>query len=301
MKTATKECYEITDTVRIRDLPSGASRLDIWIPLISDDPHQRVLDRTIEAPSSGRITHDSEFGNTMYHLACDAGPVEVCVRTRVTREQPSIDLSEHRVGTIGGRSDAWQLHLRPERHVTVDEESAERARGIVGDETNLLKQARAIYDHVTGFMSYDAEKQSWVGSSDHALTCQVGNCNDIHALFLSLSRSIGIPSRMVMGFALEAPDGDDECEVCGYHCWAEFFAPSIGWVPVDASCVCKYDKEPLFGDLELNHIAFSRGRDLLLNPPQSGERLLFLASAYAEVDGQKHVGIDRKLTFRREG
>lgn len=301
MKTATTECYEITDSVKIVDLPAGAARLDIWMPLISDDPHQRVLDRSIEAPCSGRVNRDPEYGNTMFHLSSDAGPVELTVRTRVIREQLALDMSEHRVGTLRGRSDAWHRHLLPEQHVTVDEASAERARDIVGKETNLLKQARALYDHVVGFMSYDAEKQSWVGSSEHALTCQVGNCNDIHALFLSLARSIGIPSRMVMGFALEAPDGDDDCEVCGYHCWAEFFAPGLGWVPIDASCVCKYDKGPLFGDLELNHIAFSRGRDLLLTPPQGGERLLYLASAYAEVDAHKHTGIERKLTFRREG
>ena len=202
-------------------------------------------------------------------------------------------------GALAGSRPPWLRHLSSEQHVTVDAESVERARGIVGDETNLLEQARKLYAHVVGFMDYDATKQSWVGSSEHALTCQIGNCNDIHALYISLARSLDIPARMVMGFALEQQSGPEDCEVCGYHCWAEIFVPKLGWLPVDASCACKYGHENLFGNLELNHVAFSRGRDILLQPAQRGERLLYLFQAYAEVDGKPHA-VERKLSFRVE-
>jgi hypothetical protein len=56
------------------------------------------------------------------------------------------------------------------------------------------------------------------------------------------------------------------CELCGYHCWAKYFAPGLDWIPVDASCTCKYGKHHLFGDLEMNYIAWSVGRDVELNP-----------------------------------
>src|SRR2546427_4651313 len=87
-----------------------------------------------------------------------------------------------------------------------------------------------------------------------ALSCSTGNCNDIHALFISLCRSVAIPARLVLGQAFEPPPpGQDACELCGYHCWAEFFVAGLGWVPADASCACKYGTDDLFGDLELNH------------------------------------------------
>jgi|SRR6516164_6001641 transglutaminase-like putative cysteine protease len=114
-------------------------------------------------------------------------------------------------------------------------------------------------------MAYDATQRSWKGSTEHALTCSVGNGNDIHALFISLARSVGIPAHLI-GQALEPPPrGEQACELCGYHCWAESFCSGLGCVPVDASCACNYGKHALFGDLEMNHIAWSMGRDL----PQS--------------------------------
>lgn len=168
-----------------------------------------------------------------------------------------------------------------------------------GVERNPLEQARLIYRYVTEKMTYDAAKQSWKGSTEHALVCSAGNCNDIHALFISLARSTGIPARLVLDQALESPSqpGVDTCEVCGYHCWAEFFVAGLGWIPVDASCACKYRTEGLFGELEMNHVAWSVGRDLLLVPPQQGPPVLFFAAPYAEADGQPYRAVERRLTF----
>ncbi|MBI4539388.1 MAG: transglutaminase family protein [Gemmatimonadetes bacterium] len=109
---------------------------------------------------------------------------------------------------------------------------------------------------------------------------------------------MGIPARLILGQALEAPaPGEKACELCGYHCWVEFFAPGLGWVPADASCACKYGKHGLFGALETNHIAWSVGRDILLAPPQRDARVLFLAGPYAEVDGRPHPNVKRHVTF----
>jgi hypothetical protein len=73
----------------------------------------------------------------------------------------------------------------------------------------------------------------------------------------------------------------------------------LGWVPVDASCACKYGKHALFGALESNHVAWSTGRDILLTPPQRGPRVLFFAGPYAEIDGQPHSRMERHVTFSR--
>jgi transglutaminase-like putative cysteine protease len=184
-----------------------------------------------------------------------------------------------------------------ERFVDVDDKTRSLASHIVGGETNPLHQARRVYEYVTEAMRYDAAQQSWRGSTEHALVCSVGNCNDIHALFVSLCRSIGIPARFVLGQALEAPpQGQETCDLCGYHCWAEFFVAGLGWIPADASCACKYGKHGLFGDLELNHVAWSVGRDILFTPPQRADRSLFFAGPYAELDGRTYP-VQRHVNF----
>lgn len=76
------------------------------------------------------------------------------------------------------------------------------------------------------------------------------------------------------------------------------FAPDLGWVPVDASCSTKYAKHGLFESLEVNHATLSKGRDIVLAPPQKGEAMLFFYSAYADVDGIKHADTKRNFTFR---
>jgi transglutaminase-like putative cysteine protease len=95
------------------------------------------------------------------------------------------------------------------------------------------------------------------------------------------------------------PPGQEACDLCEYHSWAEFFVSGLGWIPADASCACRYGKGALFGDLELNHIAWSVGRDLLLAPRQRGGPLLFFAGPYAEVDGQPQT-VERTIRFAEE-
>ncbi|MFQ5846739.1 MAG: transglutaminase family protein [Candidatus Methylomirabilales bacterium] len=296
---ATKETgqrYRLQDRVVIREIPAEARQLDVWIPFLQSDGYQRVLDVRVKANFPLTLHYDREWGNAiLYGRLSPARAVEVELSYWVMRAPVAAAPDSAQAQPLDGAWEPFLRYLLPERYVRVDDEMRERALQIVGGEGNPLKRAEAIYDYVTGYMQYDAGQQSWKGSTDHALSCQLGNCNDIHALYISLCRAIQIPSRLVMGFALEALT-PGQCEVCGYHCWAEAYIGGLGWIPVDASCACKYGHAG-FGTLDLNHIAFSRGRDLLLEPPQRGERLLYFPAAYAETDGATHAGVERHLTF----
>ena len=290
--------YEITDHFTLGDDAVGKA-VALWAPVIPDTDRQRVLDFRLKAPDGVTFAHDAGHGNLVLHFAEEAlsSPAEFALTYVVETRSDERPLDAACVADLSNPH-AFAPWLAAEQHVAVDDDTAKLARDLVGDETNILEQARILYRYVTGHMQYDAAQQSWVGSSTHALTCSVGNCNDIHALFISLARSIGIPARLVLGQALEPPPpGEEVCELCGYHCWADFFAPGLGWVPVDASCACKYGKTDLFGTLELNHIAWSVGRDLVLTPPQKGDPLLYFAGPYAEVDGAPYGGLGRHINF----
>ncbi|MEW5962726.1 MAG: transglutaminase family protein [Pseudomonadota bacterium] len=293
--------YRIEDRILVAAIEG---RVSLWAPVIPETPFQRIVDFEVVGSGPSRILREREFGNAILHalLIPESGGKQVLrLRYEIERLPVPLMLDPACAKPLGDPA-AFARHLAAERFVVVDEATRSLANEIIGSEANPLTQARRIYDYVTGKMTYDAAQQSWTGSSVHALTCSVGNCNDIHALFISLARSIGIPARLVLGQALEPPPpGQDVCELCGYHCWAEFFCRGIGWIPVDASCACKYGKHALFGGLEMNHIAWSVGRDIRLEPAQQGEPLLFFAGPYAEVDGRAHTNVARHIGFEQIG
>ncbi len=292
--------YDIEDRFTVASDQTVAERLDVWCPIIQDSPVQRVLAMALEAPDAYTLTRDPDLGNRVLHARVLANTVSAfAVRYTVERRRLSVMLDPACVGTLETPV-LFRRELSAERFVDVNDTTRALARDVVGAETNILEQARRIYDHVSGAMTYNAAKQSWRGSTEHALTCSVGNCNDIYALFVSLCRSVGIAARLALGQAFEPPPpGEEACDLCGYHCWAEFFAPGLGWLPADASCACKYGKGHLFGDLEMNHVAWSIGRDVLLAPPQRGDRVLFFAGPYAEADGRP-CPVERAIRFEEQ-
>jgi len=290
--------YEIHDHVRVEVPTSGAEMLDVWTPVIPETPYQRVLDLEVTASAPWQIHREAEFGNLVFHSRLSARTAFEAQLRYLVERLPMLHRLESALVRPISTPQLFSRVLGLEQFVDVNDKTRSLARDIVGSETNVLLQARLLYDYVTGTMAYDAAQQSWKGSTEHALVCSVGNCNDIHALFISLARSLSIPARLVLGQAFEPPPpGQEACELCGYHCWAEFFAPGLGWIPVDASCACKYGKHALFGAIESNHVAWSVGRDILLAPAQRGARILFFAGPYAEVNGQPHLKIERHVTF----
>ena len=126
-----------------------------------------------------------------------------------------------------------------------------------------------------------------------------GNCSDFHTLFIAMTRSREIPAVFEIGFPL--PADKKKGDVGGYHCWAWFQGDDDRWRPVDAS---EADKDPtradyFFGTICANRVAFSRGRDLILDPPQRGDPVNFLIYPYIEVDGATGI-VDVEKHFRFE-
>jgi transglutaminase-like putative cysteine protease len=124
-----------------------------------------------------------------------------------------------------------------------------------------------------------------------------GNCTDFHSVFMSLGRIRGIPVRFTMG--LPVPP-EKSGTIGGYHCWAEFYVPDTGWVPVDISEASKHKELSAyyFGSLTPDRVAFTRGRDLELDPaPASGKQNFFIYPI-VEVDGKAHTGEKHTFTYK---
>jgi transglutaminase-like putative cysteine protease len=116
-----------------------------------------------------------------------------------------------------------------------------------------------------------------------------------------MARSQGIPARFEIGFPLPADKRSAEIE--GYHCWAEFFEPTRGWIPVDISEAWKHPekRDYFFGAHDDNRVQFTMGRDLVLNPKQDGEPLNYFVYPYVEVAGRTFPNVSMDFSFADAG
>lgn len=280
--------YDMHWTVRVSGVPDGTKEVRVWIPVPQQLPEQEVSDITVKTDAGWAFVEDSVFHNRMLLVtAPDPGPVvSAALSARVLRKpvlepKPAVLTPEERA-----------LYLRPEALVSLSPRIHALADSIGGS-------SRQRYDYVLASMTYDKTVPGW-GRGDSERACQVGrgNCTDFHSLFMSLSRAEKIPALFEMGYAM-LPGGETD-HVGGYHCWAWFYSDAVrGWVPVD---IAEADQHPervnfLFGHLDADRVAFSRGRDVRV-PGMHGKPLNYLpAGAYAEVDGKPFDGVSRAISY----
>jgi len=289
--------FRFTYSVAVRDIPEGAHHLSIWIPVPKTDRHQEVLDLVVKAPLDHAITQEKRYGNRVLHLTA-AAPlpkmIELQLEAVVARRAYSVLADK----TQPPDNDRPTLQdLGPNALVPIDGKIAAEAKKATRGARTQLEKARAIYDYVTSTLRYDKSGQGW-GRGDAVYACDVrrGNCTDFHSLIIGMARACRIPARFVMGFPL--PEDRTEGEIPGYHCWAELYVKGVGWLPLDSSEASRHPEKRafLFGGLDANRVEFTRGRDLVLEPPAS-ERLNFFVYPRVEVDGVEHTGVTRTFSF----
>ena len=293
----------------VRDVPTGARKVELWLPVPHDDQYQQITGLKVDSPYPYKIL-SAQYGNRMLHLIVSdpkQSSFTVTVRFSAVRyEHLNVALLDgDGTAVTKNRDEApdpdMARWLRPDRLVPLDDKIRTWAREVVaqaGAKTELEK-ARAIYNHVVATVKYDKTGQGW-GRGDIYYACDArrGNCTDFHAIFIGYCRALGIPARFSIGFPLPRERG--EGQISGYHCWAECFVKGIGWIPVDASEAAKDPsrRDYFFGAHDENRIEFTRGRDLTLVPKQAAEPTNYFIYPYAEVDGQMHAAIDRSFRYQ---
>ena len=296
--------FEFEYKALVKEIPAGAKRVDLWIPVPHDSPFQKIIEMKIDSPHEYKI-HTSQYGNKVMHIGLN-NPHESSLAVTmhfnaIRREHRQERLQQVDYAPLKeDRDPDMDRWLQPDRLVPIDGKIKQWAQEVVtaaGAKTNLEK-ARAIYNHIVATVKYDKTGQGW-GRGDIYYACDArrGNCTDFHAIFIGYARAVGIPARFAIGFPLPADRGAGE--VSGYHCWAEFYAQGIGWVPVDASEAAKNPdkREYFFGAHDENRVEFTIGRDLILKPQQRGEPLNYFVYPYAEVDGKAFSSVERSFAY----
>jgi transglutaminase-like putative cysteine protease len=289
----------------VKGIPAG-EKVRVWFPAAHSDDFQevKVVSATGDLPL--KKTHESRFGNEIYYAeASRAKQTELhfeVVYDVVRHERLVLGRAIPHLTTVKLEQKERKQFLAPDQLVPTTGLPAELAAKTTAGKTTTLEKARAIYDYVFDNMRYDKSGSGW-GHGDVLYACNAkhGNCTDFHSLFISMARSQGIPARFEIGFPL--PDDKHSGEIAGYHCWADFFDPEHGWVPVDISEAWKHPvkKNYFFGAHDANRVEFSVGRDITLKPRQDGEPLNYFVYPYVEIGGKSYPNVSFAFSFADAG
>jgi transglutaminase-like putative cysteine protease len=303
--------YTVRQTFAVKDLPADAKSVRGWFWMPEDRPEQRVLEfRVTEAPESLRITRDPRYGRSWIYAeaaANPARPLRVVTEFKLVRRKVSGLADAAKAGVLteeNRRVFATELR-RDEKHMEVTPEIQRFADELAGNEKNPVVQAHRFFDFVIEKSDHysksgPAPKGQGLGDATECLRGAGDTCTDQHALFIALCRARGIPCRLMYGSRIKSENAGKDHDP-GYRCWPNFFAPGLGWVPLDVSSGDTGGERASewFGGLDDGRIEWAEGRDFELEP-RSQVRPDLVIRAWVEVDGKPHKGLDRVVNFQRQ-
>jgi transglutaminase-like putative cysteine protease len=308
--------YEVLTKVEL-SFPKGVSRVWLPLPLTADTEWHRSLGNDWSGNATrAQVASDGKYGVSMLYAEWAEGPAipVIQVTSRFATREHTVDPSKPRPDAEKLSAADRQFFTSPTEYIPTDGIVRKTAQGIVKGASTDVQKARAIYEWVVENTFRDPKVRG-CGWGDIKAMLETGNlggkCGDLNALFVGLSRSVGVPARDVYGIRV-APS------VHGYrslgvgtpsvtraqHCRAEFFAEGRGWVPVDPADVRKVAleeppgqlalKDPkveaarkrLFGNWEMNWLAYNMGHDIAL-PNSKGPKLPYLMYPNGETGGER--------------
>lgn len=281
----------------------------LWLPYPVSDVNQTVSAVKVSGDfSESGVYTDRENGTSMLYARWDKGTTsrKLVLSSRVERQEL---LRRDLPATEAAWDPAdYRQYLAPTGLGPVDGDVKKLADRITKGKQGIVAKARAIYDWTCENTYRDPDTRG-CGTGDVCALLRKpgGKCADISSVYIALCRAAGIPCREVFGIRLGKKATED---ITGWqHCWAEFYLPGYGWVPVDPADVRKamlVEKLKLedaktseyrnyfWGGIDQFRIRLSYGRDLTLNPPQSGAPVNYLMYPFAQVGGKTVDWLDPK-------
>ncbi len=270
----------------------------LWIPYPTSNGNQTIKNISIKGnmTSSGVYT-DNTFETPMLNARWDKG-----IKNRTLTFSFDVTRKEIKRRDFPATESAWDPkdyveYLAETKLGPIDGEIKTLADTIVYGQTTVLGKAKAIYDW-TVENTYRNPDTRGCGFGDvyRLLKDPGGKCADISSIYVALARAAGVPSREIFGIRQGKKPVQDISK--WQHCWAEFYMPGYGWVPVDPADVRKMmlkenlelsdDKTKAYrdyfwGGVDPYRFKLAEGRDLVLNPPQIGETVNYLMYPYAQI------------------
>ena len=277
----------------------NVSTARLWMPYPVSDRNQTIREMSLKG----------NYSNSAIYMEPESEALYIYAEWNGKNKKRSLDMTFEVTGTEvkhTALSDngapvpaSAQRFLEPNHWIPTDGKVAIMAKEITRGKKGILQKSRAVYEWVVANTQRDPTINGCgLGDVEVTLAKRSGKCADISSVYVALARASGVPARDVFGFRVGSKKKKDITK--SFHCWAEFYLPGTGWVPVDPADVRKLMlKKKLdlkaarpyidyyFGSLDSDHIALSRSeRGITFIPAQAGGPLSYFMYPYAEVDGK---------------
>lgn len=235
-----------THTIQIQNFgPSQATDVQLYVPLVQNQTARYFVMINKISSTPQQFLEDNE--NVYAYWNIEEIPTgqffTVNINYHILAFNVGFLINSSLVGSYNENSPIYQEHTIPEHLIESNNTLiATTAQNVVGEETNPQEMALKIYEFVVDRLTYEAQLEEQ--GAIWALQNRKGDCSEYSYLFVALSRAVGIPSRVLAGFAFNnyvqsLSDG---------HMWAEYYLENYGWVPVDAGW-------SMFDELDGRHFA----------------------------------------------
>jgi len=285
---------ELTYTATLKDVPTSARTIDLWLPIAQDTEGQVVSKVTVAYPEGGAIGVEPRYGNKIWHKRFTA-PFGVQLRDGGLGAQIVFEIHRDEIVVSQAKSMAdapkgaagFETYLDENRLIPVRLDAITKtATELQLAEESPIRASRRTYDWLIKEFTYNWKAPgAGIGDVRWACDSKTGDCSDYHSMFIALMRNVGIPADHEFGFPIRTTAS--EGRIPSYHCWARFHVEGVGWIPLDASEADKHPElfEYNFGSQSANLFKFTHGRDVNLVPKQAGPALNKFIEPYAEIDG----------------
>ncbi len=249
---------EARGDIRVSDEPSLQLPSDFpAVDLVQDYSIEHDLSRNVPvawipkavSPNLEKISVDS-YGA----IRLQEGDLKKGMQFKVVSSFPVYNLQAMRADLPLTQGDEEQFRARLAQYLQMPDDASDQVEQMANQLTsqlpaNWFRRTEAIAHYLQKNYSYSTEKiDSENPNDDFLFKRRSGDCKNFATALALLTRSVGIPSRVIAGFApgeLNAMSGFREVRSKHRHVWTEVYLPKYGWVPFDSTPQgCMPDKVP---------------------------------------------------------
>jgi len=273
----------LTYTIQIQNFgPSETTDVQLYVPLVQNETARHFAVINSVSPTPQQFLEDN--GNAYAYWNVEAVPADhalnVSINYHVLAFNVEFLINSSLAGTYDEDSVIYHEYTASEELIESDHSLiVSTAKDVVGEEENPHEMALRIYHFVVERLAYEAQPEE--RGALWALQNRRGDCSEYSYLFVALCRAVGIPSRVVTGFAFTSYSES----LSDGHMWAEYYLENYGWVPTDLSW-------NLFDEMDSRHFASLWGQCKIAEQ-------VFYTNYYFTYNGDAQFGSQQILQAHR--
>jgi transglutaminase-like putative cysteine protease len=195
-KVVETRTVNLTQTVTLRDIPTGAKQVRMWVPVPSDAAWQRVVDRkVVSAPGSWKLLRqDQGRGDFVYVELDNPQTKEATVEFSCVVQTEGVQFPIEKAGSVGEVQpaifkDDLDVHAPL---MEADDRVKALADKACGDERDIARQAlllmKAVADNADHYSKDATKPKCGRGAAGDCMDHGGGCCTDLHSLFIAMAR-----------------------------------------------------------------------------------------------------------------